>query len=171
MKDVIAMLKGGDRRSIGRVNEVVRIVDTDPESFRMLLEGLLSDDEVVRMRCADAIEKVAHTHSNWLNPHAQFFLEQAGRTQQEIRWHMAQIIPRLSLTPPQRKQGIDLLMGYLKDRSAIVRVSAMQALVDFSDGDSRLRKRVVPIIEQALKSGTPAMKARGRRLLRGLRSL
>jgi hypothetical protein len=51
MRNVISMLEGGDRRSIGRVNEVVRIVIKEPDRFRALVDGLLTDDEVVRMRC------------------------------------------------------------------------------------------------------------------------
>jgi len=160
------MLKGGDRRSIGRVNEVVRTVIKEPKRFRALVAGLLTDDEVVRMRCADAIEKIAHARPHWLKPHTNFFLDQAaGHSQQEIRWHMAQIMPLLPLTPPQRTQAIRLLMGYLESASGIVRVSAMQALTELSQHDSPLGKRIIPLVKAMMKNGTPAVRARGRKLL------
>jgi len=166
MKNLISMLKGGDRRSIGRVNEVVRTVIKEPERFRELVDGLLTDDEVVRMRCADTIEKVAQARPDWLKPHTNFFLEEAaGHSQQEIRWHMAQIMPLLPLTPPQRAHAIQLLMGYLEDTSGIVRVNAMQALAEFSRHDAQLGKRIVPLIKTIMKNGTQAVRARGRRLL------
>jgi len=166
VKNVISMLEGGDRRSIGRVNEVVRTVIKEPERFRALVDGLLTDDEVVRMRCADAIEKVARARPDWLKPHTNFFLQQAaGRSQQEIRWHMAQIMPLLPLTPPQRARAIQLLMDYLEDASSIVRVSAMQALAELSRQDAQLGKRIVPLIKTIMKNGTSAVRARGRRLL------
>lgn len=166
MKDVISMLEGGDRRSIGRVNEVVRTVIKEPRRFRALVDGLSTDDEVVRMRCADAIEKIAHARPGWLKPYTNFFLEQAaGHSQQEIRWHIAQIIPLLPLTPSQRRQAIRLLMSYLESASGIVRVSAMQALTELSSYDSQLGKRIIPLVKTMMKNGTPAVRARGRKLL------
>lgn len=167
MKDLISILQGGDRRSIGRVDEVIRRLEAEPAGFQDIVNGLLSPDEVVRMRCADAIEKSRHAHPDWLAPHALFFLEQARRqTQQEVRWHMAQIIPQLPLTQRQRAQAIDCLKGYLGDPSGIVRVNAMQGLAELSQRDSGLRKEIVPLINRMMKNGTPAVKARGRKLLK-----
>jgi HEAT repeat protein len=127
--------------------------------------GLLNPDGVVRLRCADAIEKVSHVHTDWLRPYTEFFLEQAGQTQQEVRWHMAQIIPRLSLTRSQRTQAIRRLRGYLNDPSVIVRVSALQALAELSERDSRLRQEIVPLIKRVMTKGSAAVRARGKKLL------
>ncbi|MGD0437552.1 MAG: HEAT repeat domain-containing protein [Bryobacteraceae bacterium] len=165
-KELITLLKGGDRRSIGRVGEVVRIVNQAPERFRALIDGLFAEDEVVAMRCADAIEKISLQHPGWLQPHAKLFLKRAAASAQpEIRWHMAQIMPRLSFTPSERARAIDLLMRYLEDKSVFVRVSAMQALAEMSDGDPRLGKRIVPLIRETMDRGTAAIRARGRKLL------
>jgi HEAT repeat protein len=164
------MLRGGDRRSTGRVDEVIRRV-RDPEGFRELVMGLLSPNELVRMRCADAIEKVSRIHADWLEPHTAFFVEQAARqTQQEVRWHMAQIIPRLALARSQRARAIRILRGYLDDSSGIVRVSALQALAELSVHDTRLGRQIVSLINQVMTNGTPAVRARGKRLVRELQS-
>jgi HEAT repeat protein len=160
------MLEGGDRRSIGRVDEVVRSVIKEPKRFRALVDGLLTNDEVVRMRCADAIEKVAHARPDWLKRYTNFFLgHAAGHPQQEVCWHMAQIMPLLPLTSLQRTEAIRLLMGYLEYESGIVRVSAMQALAELSRQDLQLGERIAPLIRAIMKNGTPAVRARGRRLL------
>jgi hypothetical protein len=37
--------------------------------------------------------------------------------------------------------------------------------MDLSDGDEKLRARVLPIVREALEGGTPAMRARARKLL------
>ena len=37
--------------------------------------------------------------------------EVAAIDQQEVRWHVAQLLPRLVLTPPQRTQAITSLRG------------------------------------------------------------
>ena len=57
MDDLVARLQGGDRRSIGRVDEVVREVLADPSLFGRLFEGMLHEDPLIRMRAADAAEK------------------------------------------------------------------------------------------------------------------
>jgi hypothetical protein len=42
MTDLLEKLKGGDRRSIGRVDEVVANVLSNPEAFKTLFDGMLS---------------------------------------------------------------------------------------------------------------------------------
>jgi hypothetical protein len=44
----------------------------------------------------------------------------------------------------------------------------MQALVDLALHDTRLRSQVMPLIERLTKTGTPALRSRGRKLLRQL---
>ena len=53
----------------------------------------------------------------------------------------------------------------LRDASGLNRTMAMQALMDLSEGDERLRARVLPIVRESLEGGTPAMRARARKLL------
>ena len=57
-KALLEQLAGGDRRSIGRSNEVVATVLADPELLSVLFSGLDHDDPLIRMRAADAREKI-----------------------------------------------------------------------------------------------------------------
>jgi hypothetical protein len=63
-QNILDTLKGGDRRSIGRADQVVAAVRRDPSVFPALMSGLCHADELVRMRTADAAEKLTAT-----NPH------------------------------------------------------------------------------------------------------
>ena len=54
----VAKLTGGDRRSIGRSNEVVADVLADPSLFDLIFDAIASDDPLIAMRAADAVEKV-----------------------------------------------------------------------------------------------------------------
>ena len=54
MHSILKMLEGVDRRSIGRSNEVVALVQEKPELFDVLMSGMSLPDPLVRMRCADA---------------------------------------------------------------------------------------------------------------------
>jgi len=58
MNDPLSQLAGGDRRSIGRVPEAVQQVLEDPASFPALFEGMARPDPAIRMRAADAVEKI-----------------------------------------------------------------------------------------------------------------
>ncbi|MGA8224151.1 MAG: hypothetical protein WB780_21070 [Candidatus Acidiferrales bacterium] len=162
-------LVGGDRRSIGRSNEFVAEVLRHPSRLGPLFEGLVNDDPLVRMRAADAIEKVSVQRPELLQPFKRQLLAIAGRSeQQEVRWHAALMIPRLALTARERALAVDILFDYLRDRSSIVKTFAMQALASLADTDSSLRARVLPLLEELAEIGTPAMRARGRKLLRHL---
>jgi hypothetical protein len=77
------------------------------------------------------------------------------------------MIPRLPLTPAERKRAIALLKEFLNDRSSIVKTCALQGLAELAQGNSEIRAEVIGIMEQASRTGTPAMKARARRLLPG----
>ena len=164
-----ALLSGGDRRSIGRVPQVLRIIRRQPQVAARLVTALRDGDPIVRMRAADALEKVSVAHPDLLHPHKRELLSLAHRaTQQELRWHLAQLIPRLPLTIRQRRGAATLFQTYLRDRSAIVRTFAMQALADLASVDPGLRPRITALLRRLTSAGTPAMRARGRRLLAGL---
>jgi hypothetical protein len=58
-----------------------------------------------------------------------------------------------------------LLARYLEDRSSMVKTFALQALADFAGQDASIRCTVMETLRQATQNGTPAMKARSRKLL------
>ena len=85
--------------------------------------------------------------------------------QQELRWHLAAMVPRLELNSKQRNLATSLLIGYLEDRSSIVKTFALQGLAELAQDDPSLRPGVIGILREATRNGTPAMKARSRELL------
>jgi HEAT repeat protein len=167
MHAILKKLTGGTRRSLGRTNEVVAEVLARPSLFRHLFAGLTSNDEVLRMRAADAIEKITIPRPDLLIPFKKKFLAIANRTQQpELRWHAALILPRLKLTASERAATIEILFDYLRDPSSIVKTCAMQALADLAFTDAKLKSQIRPLLEELTQIGTPAMRAQGRKLLR-----
>ncbi len=163
---LLQMLEGGDRRSIGRSNEVVALVLKEPDLLALLFTGMLSDDPLLRMRCADAAEKVTARHPEFLKPYAKLLLGPLALVEQkEVRWHVAPMLARLELSAAQRRQVFDILLGYLSDTSSIVRALTMQALADVAMPVQPLRESARKHIQELMVTGTPAMKARGRTLL------
>jgi hypothetical protein len=166
MQEILKKLNGGDRRSIGRVDEVVADVLADPTLFKELFEGMLNDDPLVRMRAADAVEKITVLYPEYLRPYKNQLIEQVAKIdQQEVRWHVAQMLPRLELSPAEQAQAVEILLGYLNDKSKIVKTFAMQALADLAEREAKLRPQVSKLLAELAETGSPAMKSRGRKLL------
>jgi hypothetical protein len=165
------MLSGGDRRSIGRADEVAALLRDCPERVGELVELLWDLDEVIKMRTADALEKLSREGAEWLEPFKAELLGLMAETrQQEVRWHLAEILPRLRLTDAECGRAAAILEGYLEDRSSIVKTFAMQGLWELSRRDSKLRARTIELIQELTRMGTAAMRARGRKLLKELES-
>jgi hypothetical protein len=95
----------------------------------------------------------------------------AEADQQELRWHLAAMVPRLALTSKERQITASSLNTYLADRSSIVRTFALQGLADLAEKDADMRAAVMELLHQATRSGTAAMKASGRKLLLRLERL
>lgn len=164
---IAAVLKGSDHRSIGRANEVACLVLKEPRRFRELIKCLWDDDAIVRMRAADAAEKVSAQKPRLLDRYKPQLLGLLPEAEQiELRWHLAAMVPRLRLTPAERHRAAAALQRYLEDSSSTVRTFALQALADLSQNDAALRSKVKQLLEEAVQSGTPAMLARARHLLK-----
>jgi hypothetical protein len=78
------------------------------------------------------------------------------------------MIPRLELNARERLVAVDILFDYLRDRSSIVKTFAMQGLADLAVKDPLLRRKLLPLLQELTEIGTPAMRARGRKLLQHL---
>lgn len=160
------MLKGDDRRSIGRSNEVVTRVLKDQELFEPLFSGMLTGDPIIRMRSADVAEKVTAIHPEYLVPHKGVLLNTLSNVEQaEVRWHVAPMLARLPLSEAEQTAVVDILTTYMNDRSSIVKTFAMQALCDLAERYEVLRPVALLHIKELVVIGTPAMKARGKMLL------
>ncbi|NJN94385.1 MAG: hypothetical protein HC875_09970, partial [Anaerolineales bacterium] len=166
---LLQKLSGGDRRSIGHAEEVAAEVLAEPALFPLLFEGMLSDDPLIRMRAADAVEKITAQQPEYLQPYKTQLIEQVARiNQQEVRWHVAQLLPRLHLSSAEIAQAVEILLTYLDDPSKIVKTFTMQALADLAEQAASLRPQVISVLTELTQTGSPAMQSRGRKLLRRL---
>ena len=145
---------------------MAEMVSSDAKLFPELIAGLWSEDPLVRMRAADAAEKVTRQHRELLQPYKKELLGLMSEAQEhELRWHLAVMVPRLVLNAKERWSVMSSLKGYLEGRSSIVRTFALQGLADLAQGEPSLRPGVVEILRESARKGTPAMKARSRKLL------
>jgi hypothetical protein len=121
------------------------------------------------MRAADAAEKITVARPELLKPHKQELLGLVAEAEQiELRWHLALLVPRLALSAAKRERAAAALQRYLEDRRSIVKTFALQGLADLARKDASLRGPVRRTLKESLRTGTAAMQARARKLLKEL---
>jgi len=148
MHPLLKSLSYGDKRMVKGVEDVVVLVKKDPSLFSILINGISSNNELIAMRSADAIEKLTTNYPEWLNPHKNRLIELISQAdQQEVRWHLCQIVPRIPLSKRERKDLIKLFQRFLTDKSRIVVTFTMQALTDLAGNDKEIIQEVFPIIK------------------------
>lgn len=127
------ILKGGDLRSIGEANRIIELVKTQNE-FDELFVGLTSADRKVVMRTADAMEKITVAKSDYLQKHKKQLIQFCETaTNIELKWHLALLISRVSLTSKELGHIWQILTNWATDKreSKIVRVNSIQGLFNF----------------------------------------
>ena len=166
MTKIEKLLSIGELRSAGNSELVVKQVLSKPSLFEDVVNAISTDDAGTRMRASDAVEKITRDHPEWLKPFKKRFLSDIVYIEQkEVRWHTAQILPRLNLTKLEREKVYNLMLQYLDDKSSIVRTFAMQSLTDIAMQESKYVNKVRKLIKNLMRNGTPAMKSRGKKLL------
>jgi hypothetical protein len=169
MIDILAILEEGDLRSVGRVHEVLNLIDDQPDLFPEVIQAMTHSDPGIRMRASDAVEKFTRSKPDFLQPHKTYLLKKVlNSDQQEVRWHLAQIVPRLNLTPKERLRVAEKLFDYLEDDSKIVQANSLQALVDLAWDDDDLFNKVRAEVERLVEEGSPAVSNRAGKLFHQL---
>jgi len=166
MRSLNKRLGGGDLRSIGDADGVAAEASGNPARVDTLVEAIFAAEPVVRMRCADALEKISRVRPEYFISHRKSIIELLqGEHSKEILWHLLQISGRLQWTATQASTVFKTAEKCLNHPSSIVKTSAMQTLYDLLSLAPDKRKLVIQILSKQVRTGTPAMKARGRKLL------
>lgn len=165
--DFSKLLSGGDLRSIGNAEIAVSAVRKDNGLFSALFECVYSQDPVVRMRAADAVEKITRKYPELLATYKAELLEKVSKIkQQEVQWHLAQIIPRLRLVDSEVGQAMGILSKNLKNtQSNIVKVFSIQAIYDISRGNKEFLKFADEILQDYKNDKSAAVRSRVKKLL------
>ena len=139
----------------------------DGEGVRGELVRLLREkDKAVVEQSARTLKKIAERDGAALFAWRKRLLEEAFRAVDvRVQWNLTVVIGKLPLKGADKALAVDLMFARLQDKSGLNRTMAMQALMDLSEQDRPLRARVMPVVLEFLEEGTPAMRARARRLL------
>ncbi len=156
----------GDLRSIGDADAVAAAATHNPTLLARLVRSLEAENAIERMRAADALEKASRRAPDLLLSHKQALLAiQQRAVQQEVRWHLFQIVPRMPLDNAERLAVFWLAETALNDTSRIVASEALDAMHRLTKDDPSLELRFRQAMDHALASGVPSLSARARKLL------
>lgn len=164
------LLKEGDRKTVGNVARIVDLCGDDAESFGALFEFLFHEESAVQMRAADAIVKLAKLYPLLLPPYKERILDEVTLlNHQEVNWHTAQLLGMLEFSKKEAAKAMAVLQKFLTSKSSILKTCALQGMCDIATKHPAYKKEVLQTITHATETGTPAMKARGRMLLKVLK--
>lgn len=127
--------KDGKKNSIAGVDDVILLVMKDKERLEELYQVMFHEDAWVRMRAADAFEKVCRIHPDWITPYVDRIQSELADSQQaSIRWHIAQMYEQVELDDQQKVRAIEWLKDILSssDIDWIVSANCMSALAYFA---------------------------------------
>jgi hypothetical protein len=159
---------GGRSNSLGRVDEVIALVQADESRVDELYDCLFVDDAWTRMRAADALEKICRQHPDWLLRFVDRFPgELATSNQPSIQWHLAQIYGQIELTSEQRSFAIGWLSRLLSNRETdwIVAANAMKTLSQFTRDGFFPSSGLIPLLHVQQLHRSPAVAKRANKLV------
>jgi hypothetical protein len=164
---VEALLTGGDPGRLRNVDLVVGAASGQPGRLAELVECVFSDDEIVRMRASDALEKVCRARPALVQPFVPRLLTEMPRIDQaSVQWHLAQILTEVQLDERQRAEAIAILEHNL-DTSGdwIVTNLSLQALATFARTSPETRARLTGRLHRYERSRYRSVASRARKLL------
>ena len=135
------------------------------------VEALQGRDSATVLEAARALKKIAEQHPEQLAPFKRKLIKAAMSevgpfTDVRTRWQLTIVLGALPLSGNERLAAVDWLFERLRDESGLQRTVSMQALFDLSTSDPPLRERALTIAREFAANGTPAMRARARKLLK-----
>lgn len=156
----------GDMRTTGKSDEVVQEVLSDVNRFDELFAGLEDARAGVRMRSADALEKVTRVKPELLHPYVDKLINIAeSASQQEVQWHIAQMFEYAPLNRAQKEKAFEILVRYYNtSRSNIVKAFSLTALAHIAKGDPTFEKEIKALLEMASEHEAPSVRSRAKKI-------
>ena len=142
-----------------------------PKKVAKVVECLWDEDAGVANRASDALERASYSNPKLLAPWTEALLgRMVDATENKLRWNLALMVPRMTLTVAETERTAVVLRSWLDDRSSIVKTCTMQGLTGLTRWNPAMLPEVLDMLRLLSRCGTPAMRARGRILLKRMES-
>ena len=163
-------LSGGNRTSVGDADKVIDKLLKSPAGLSEIYSLFLDEDPVIAMRASYVAMRVAEQKPESVYPFTKELLKNLGLyTQQEVRWHIPQLLVHLNLTKAQKRKAYEVIMDWAEtDKSKIVGYYSFQTAADFAESDDLLFQDFVPRIRKANKNGAKSIQNRCKKIAKQL---
>lgn len=164
---IAQLLSEGNPRSLGRVREVIDLVLKDPKSLGELFECLFNNNDMVRMRAGDAIERICKQHPEWFGRYKSRLLNEVVNIEQpSVEWHLAQILGEINLSAAEKDQATKILFGNLRsDNDWIVINYSLETLAKFAKTEEKTKQKLLEQLNKLQYSSYKSIASRSKRLL------
>jgi hypothetical protein len=157
----------------GRVCQVVEWIADAPRRVPGLIALMWDDDAGVAGRAADVLERIMRDPAPAVRRAVEGYKEEivgllSDARFAKLRWNLALTIPRLTLTVPECRKVAAVLKSWLDDPSSIIKTAALHSMADLTRQNPGCLPEVIDLLRMSERSGTPAMRARSRILLKAL---
>ena len=153
----------------GHAFDAAMLVLENPRLTGQLVSCLWDEDDCIAGRAADALETVASESPRSVVRYKEALLGLLADVGPiKLRWHLALTVTGMKLSRSECRRVAEILDSWLDHTSSIVKTCAMQGLAELTQKDPSLEDEVIDLIRTLSRSGTPAMRARGRALLNQL---
>jgi HEAT repeat protein len=156
---LLSILAGGDLRSDGRSQEVVEKVLSNPSLLPEVIKGLSIENDMIRGRTADVLEKVARIHYRLYPPYLSLLLDKAREDEvYMVRFHLAMLLGYLEVEGKMKKEVVDTLFDLLNDDSVFVQSWSIVSLTIIGLSALQERAGIVEKIRPLLVSNSIAVR-------------
>jgi hypothetical protein len=164
-------LTGGNRTSIGEAQAVIQEILISPNKLKEIYALFFDSDPVVAMRSSYVAMRVAELNPVSVKPFKKSLLSNLEKfQQQEVRWHIPQLLNHLSLVPTEKKKAYSTIMNWAEtDKSKIVAYYALQSAANFAETDPNLLEDFIPRLKKLNKSGAKSVSNRCKKIAKQLK--
>lgn len=160
-----ALLSGGDRRSIADSGLVRETIERDPARIAQLAALAADESWLIAQRALDLLEKLAHPHPEWVEPHKRLFIGALAESDKwEIRLQIVRALPLFRWSAAETRRVEKILVENLSFPQTFVRAWALDGLATLS----LQRAGLAPIVRRHLaefeRSSSKALQARARHI-------
>lgn len=165
------VLTGGTRTSVGDAHLVIDAALNDPSVLAEVYGLFHDDDPVVVMRSSYVAMRVAEQQPASVQPFLGTLLNDFPRyTQQEIRWHIPQLLAHVELPIEAARTVYDTLMHWAEtDPSKIVAYYSLPTAAQLAQADDALLADFVPRLRALNARGAKSVSNRCRKIAKALR--
>ena len=169
-KSIRDELSGGTRTSVGQAESVAKRALVSAPLRREIYQLFLDDDPVVAMRASYVAMKIAQSDPARTHEFKKLLLNNLPNyTQQEVRWHVPQLLVHMKLSPAERKMAYAVVMQWSEtDESKIVAYYGLQAAASFAELDDALLQDLIPRLRKLNARGAKSISNRCKKIAKQL---